>query len=118
MAGQEAHVYKYADRSTLFFECQISITIKEPNSQCARPQCSDPTGFNAVEVGKNGDINAPVAVASTAAVPANAARPAAGARLSRPALSQLRLLKKREAGFDNTLDVRAELSALDISNHV
>uniref|UniRef100_A0A914RZS3 ZP domain-containing protein n=1 Tax=Parascaris equorum TaxID=6256 RepID=A0A914RZS3_PAREQ len=31
MAGQEAHVYKYADRSQLFYQCQIRITIKEPN---------------------------------------------------------------------------------------
>jgi hypothetical protein len=29
----------------------------------------------------------------------------------------LRLLK-REAGYENTLDVRAELSAMDISEHV
>ncbi|KAI1720062.1 zona pellucida-like domain-containing protein [Ditylenchus destructor] len=64
MAGQEAHVYKYADRSQLFYQCQISITIKEPNSESP---------------------------------------------------AQLRLLKKREANFENTLDVRAELSALDIS---
>ncbi|KAI1720061.1 zona pellucida-like domain-containing protein [Ditylenchus destructor] len=63
MAGQEAHVYKYADRSQLFYQCQISITIKEPNSESP---------------------------------------------------AQLRLLKKREANFENTLDVRAELSALDI----
>ncbi|CAJ0586831.1 unnamed protein product, partial [Mesorhabditis spiculigera] len=47
MAGQEAHVYKYADRSQLFYQCQISITIKEPNSECPRPQCPEPTGFNA-----------------------------------------------------------------------
>ncbi|KAE9549387.1 hypothetical protein FO519_007395 [Halicephalobus sp. NKZ332] len=69
MAGQEAHVYKYADRSQLFYQCQISITIKEPNSECPRPQCAEPQGFGAQKI----------------------------------------------AGFDNTLDVRAELSALDIS---
>lgn len=43
MAGQEAHVFKYADRAQLFFQCQIAITIKEPNSQCAHPQCPDLT---------------------------------------------------------------------------
>ncbi|CAD5211528.1 unnamed protein product [Bursaphelenchus okinawaensis] len=95
MAGQEAHVYKYADRSQLFYQCQISITIKEPNSECARPKCSEPTGFNAQKLGGAG------------------AAPAAPAAAGAPA--QLRLLK-REAGFDNTLDVRTELSALDISD--
>uniref|UniRef100_A0AAF5PYZ1 ZP domain-containing protein n=3 Tax=Wuchereria bancrofti TaxID=6293 RepID=A0AAF5PYZ1_WUCBA len=49
MAGQEAHVYKYADRSELFYQCQISITIKEPNSECPRPQCSEPEGFGATQ---------------------------------------------------------------------
>ncbi|KAK6037774.1 zona pellucida-like domain protein, partial [Cooperia oncophora] len=50
MAGQEAHVYKYADRSQLFYQCQISITIKEPNTECPRPQCPEPQGFGATKV--------------------------------------------------------------------
>ncbi|VDM36712.1 unnamed protein product [Toxocara canis] len=96
MAGQEAHVYKYADRSQLFYQCQISITIKEPNSECPRPQCTEPAGFGAVKVGAGG----------VAASPAKPAEPA-----------QIRLLKKREADFDdNTLDVRTDISALDISD--
>lgn len=33
MAGKEAHVYKYADRQSLFFDCQITVTIKEPNQE-------------------------------------------------------------------------------------
>uniref|UniRef100_A0A915ARV6 ZP domain-containing protein n=2 Tax=Parascaris univalens TaxID=6257 RepID=A0A915ARV6_PARUN len=87
MAGQEAHVYKYADRSQLFYQCQISITIKEPNSECARPQCSEPQGFGAVR----------------SAVPKGAAA--------------LRVLKKRAADFNaNTLDVRTDISTLDIIN--
>ncbi|KAK6029228.1 zona pellucida-like domain protein [Ostertagia ostertagi] len=49
MAGQEAHVYKYADRSQLFYQCQISISIKEPNAECARPQCAEPKAFGAVK---------------------------------------------------------------------
>uniref|UniRef100_A0A915ERN2 ZP domain-containing protein n=1 Tax=Ditylenchus dipsaci TaxID=166011 RepID=A0A915ERN2_9BILA len=103
MAGQEAHVYKYADRSQLFYQCQISITIKEPNSECARPQCAEPTGFNAVKVGAGGAAAAPAAAAPAGRRPALA--------------SQLRLLKKREANFDaNTLDVRTEFNALDISD--
>jgi hypothetical protein len=44
MAGQEAHVFKYADRPQLFFQCQITITVKEPNGECERPQCSEPEG--------------------------------------------------------------------------
>ncbi|VDD90215.1 unnamed protein product, partial [Enterobius vermicularis] len=31
--GREAHVYKYADRQDMFFDCQITLTIKEPNQQ-------------------------------------------------------------------------------------
>ncbi|VDM93084.1 unnamed protein product [Litomosoides sigmodontis] len=89
MAGQEAHVYKYADRSQLFYQCQISITIKEPNSECARPQCSEPQGFGAVKTG--GAATKPVAAA------------------------QLRLLRKRSAEPENIVDVRTEISALEIS---
>jgi hypothetical protein len=125
MAGQEAHVYKYADRSQLFYQCQISITIKEPNSECARPKCAEPTGFNAVKVGAGGAAAAAPAAAAAApapaaAAPAPAARPAprpaaAPAAARRPAaIAQLRLLKKREAGYENTLDVRTEFNALDI----
>ncbi|VDN55478.1 unnamed protein product [Dracunculus medinensis] len=47
MAGQEAHVYKYADRPQLFYQCQIAISIKEPNGECPRPQCTEPQGFGA-----------------------------------------------------------------------
>ncbi|CAD5211532.1 unnamed protein product [Bursaphelenchus okinawaensis] len=96
MAGQEAHVYKYADRSQLFYQCQISITIKEPNSECARPQCSEPQGFGAQKLGGGAG-----------------AAPAAPAAAGAPA--QLRLLKKRSVEYENTLDVRTELSALEIS---
>lgn len=91
MAGQEAHVYKYADRSQLFYQCQISITIKEPNSECARPTCSEPQGFGAIK-SQGGP----------------AAKPAAAAKL--------RLLKKRSADFGNTMDVRTDISTLEISD--
>lgn len=33
MVGKEAHVYKYADRQSMFFDCQIMLTIKEPNQE-------------------------------------------------------------------------------------
>lgn len=84
MAGQEAHVYKYADRSQLFYQCQITITVKEPNSECPRPQCSEPQGFGA----------------------------------TRTQTVQRLLRKRRDTNLQydpsNTLDVRTEMSALDI----
>ncbi|VBB32507.1 unnamed protein product [Acanthocheilonema viteae] len=49
MAGQEAHVYKYADRTEVFYQCQITITIKEPNGECVRPECPEPQGFGATK---------------------------------------------------------------------
>lgn len=91
MAGQEAHIYKYADRSQLFYQCQITITIKEPNSECERPKCTEPQGFGAVK---------------------------AGGGSQRIATALPRLLKKRSADYDNTMDVRTDISALDISNQV
>lgn len=91
MAGQEAHVYKYADRSQLFYQCQISITIKEPNSECPRPQCSEPAGFGANKL--------------------SSSAPSAGAP------NALRLLKKRQSDYENVVDVRADLSALDITEN-
>uniref|UniRef100_A0A915CSN5 ZP domain-containing protein n=1 Tax=Ditylenchus dipsaci TaxID=166011 RepID=A0A915CSN5_9BILA len=110
MAGQEAHVYKYADRSQLFYQCQISITIKEPNSECARPQCAEPTGFNAVKVGAGGAAAAPAPAAAAALLP-SCCWPTSSCR--RPTQTA----QKREANFDaNTLDVRTEFNALDISD--
>lgn len=43
MVGKEAHVYKYADKQSMFFDCQITLTIKEPDQQyCDVPSCPDP----------------------------------------------------------------------------
>lgn len=33
MAGREAHVYKYADRDNMYFDCQITLRIKEPGAE-------------------------------------------------------------------------------------
>lgn len=91
MAGQEAHIYKYADRPQLFYQCQIAISIKEPNGECPRPQCTEPQGFGARKL-----QTTPIA---------------------RHAL--FRVLKKRNIIDEaNTLDVRTDISALEISDEV
>ncbi|MCP9261628.1 hypothetical protein DINM_004973 [Dirofilaria immitis] len=95
MAGQEAHVYKYADRSQLFYQCQITITIKEPNGACERPICSEPEGFGAIQHDFRTNRAAEIKSEITSA-------------------SRLRLLKKRAADYDTTVDVRTDINALDI----
>jgi hypothetical protein len=44
MASKELHDFKNADRPAQYINCQITITVKEPNGQCARPECSEPGG--------------------------------------------------------------------------
>ncbi|VDK80879.1 unnamed protein product [Onchocerca ochengi] len=40
-AGQESHVFKFADRSALYFNCQLELTTKDYSRGCAneRPIC-------------------------------------------------------------------------------
>lgn len=90
MAGQETHIYKYADRSQLFYQCQITITIKEPDSECPRPTCSEPEGFGALKSGQIQEMK----------------------------FDQAKLLRKRAIGDGNTLDVRTEVSTLEITDQV
>ncbi|GMS84282.1 hypothetical protein PENTCL1PPCAC_6457, partial [Pristionchus entomophagus] len=42
VAGQISHVFKYADKEELFYECHISISIKEVAAECPRPVCNAP----------------------------------------------------------------------------
>lgn len=35
-------MFKYADRTALYFQCQIAINIKEPKAECQRPKCPSP----------------------------------------------------------------------------
>ncbi|GMS82246.1 hypothetical protein PENTCL1PPCAC_4421, partial [Pristionchus entomophagus] len=51
-----AHVYKYADRNQLFYQCQISISVKEPNAECARPQCPEARNFGAKKVAEDAAV--------------------------------------------------------------
>jgi hypothetical protein len=110
MAGQEAHVYKYADRSQLFFECQIAITIKEPNAQCVRPQCSEPSGKGAGSGSSSGGASS-----SAARRPASSA---AGRRPTPRPQQRRRLRRATDDDSTNTLDVRVEMNTLDIDDEV
>ncbi|KAK6736637.1 hypothetical protein RB195_019375 [Necator americanus] len=119
MAGQEAHVYKYADRSQLFYQCQISISIKDPGSECPRPQCAEPTGFGAVKQGGATPTGTAASAGGTAGSAPGAApgAPAAAAPATAAAgPAQLRLLRKREASNEAVLDVRAEINAIEITD--
>ncbi|KAE9553271.1 hypothetical protein FO519_003529 [Halicephalobus sp. NKZ332] len=104
MAGQEAHVYKYADRSQLFYQCQITITIKEPGEECSRPQCEEPSGTIAA-AGTFSNNSRPNGVSqdSTQRTP--------------PRLRLLKRLRRQDSWKENaagTMDVRTELNALDL----
>ncbi|GMT13490.1 hypothetical protein PFISCL1PPCAC_4787, partial [Pristionchus fissidentatus] len=98
-AGQTTMVYKYADRSQLFYQCQVSIVIKEPKEECPRPQCAEPIGFGA----KQEQI-------------AKKAR-----ELAAPASRRV-LRRKRDSNttaafidYEHTMDVRYELTAIEIA---
>ncbi|KAI6187594.1 Cuticlin-1 [Aphelenchoides besseyi] len=57
MVGKEAHVYKYADRQSMFFDCQISLTIKEPGQEfCDVPNCPDPPRRRRSENSMSGEL--------------------------------------------------------------
>ncbi|CAG9536252.1 unnamed protein product [Cercopithifilaria johnstoni] len=96
IAGQEAHVYKFADRPQLFYQCQITITVKEPHEECVRPKCPEPEGFGAIK--ESSRSNREIETLSVT-----------------PTVLQMRLLKKRAADYDDaTVDVRTDINTLDI----
>ena len=47
MGGVETHVFKYADRAELYFQCQVSLFVKEPSAACPRPNCPEPASRGA-----------------------------------------------------------------------
>jgi cobalamin biosynthesis Mg chelatase CobN len=73
MAVKDVHVFKYADRPVLQFQCQITILVKDPGQPCGRPQCAEPSGQGDGSGGSAG--------------PAPAPKPAKGGEASKPAAS-------------------------------
>ncbi|CAJ0948104.1 unnamed protein product, partial [Mesorhabditis belari] len=113
-AGQEAHIYKFADRPDLFYQCQIAITIKEPNAECLRPECPEPAGFNTVRLTGEIPPGNPNPSAGAEAEAENAGNTEVEAPSARGRGG--RRFRRGTAEFDrsNTLDVRTEMSALNI----
>jgi hypothetical protein len=103
MAGVEAHVFKYADRADLYFQCQINILVKEPNEDCPRPVCGSPAGRGA---GGANPAPGPARQQSDHAWPLS------------PGSPYLQSRKKRDtaANLAGTVDVLSHMSALDIQD--
>uniref|UniRef100_A0A0N5ARK5 ZP domain-containing protein n=1 Tax=Syphacia muris TaxID=451379 RepID=A0A0N5ARK5_9BILA len=120
VAGQEAHIYKYADRSQLFYQCQITITIKEPNTECPRPKCpetsSRPGELAAVVTNPNAAVYKVQGYSDQSQPgPVNAVTKKPLTPPAQLALSRfVREVDWRNASAIGTMDVRTEISALDI----
>lgn len=71
LAGQEAHVYKYADRESLYYQCQISIQVKE-SGDCVRPKCPDLLSSSPVTIfNKTRQEQVPASVQDGVSLPVN-----------------------------------------------
>uniref|UniRef100_A0AC35U442 ZP domain-containing protein n=1 Tax=Rhabditophanes sp. KR3021 TaxID=114890 RepID=A0AC35U442_9BILA len=95
-AGQETHVYKYADRTQMFYQCQISITIKDTGKQCPRPKCVEPNGFGATKTSNDPIMS-----------------DASNSSIFDEIQPELKAVKKRNTEMNNTLDVRTEITAFE-----
>ncbi|XGW31736.1 hypothetical protein V3C99_010138 [Haemonchus contortus] len=142
VAGQEAHVYKYADRDSLFYQCQISIQVKE-TTECHRPACPDLLSSSSKRVFSNyrqGPSYTSIPVSGSYALttanpyeappsshedgypsepPLQVFSPGPIYKVEPSAVVDTRLLRRRRSKsfFSDrpfTLDVRAEMKALDI----
>lgn len=138
LAGQEAHVYKYADRESLYYQCQISIQVKE-SGDCVRPKCPDLLSSSPVTIfNKTRQEQVPASVQDGVSLPVNRFRSSMEhynresprrhpRRRTKETVSNLsnlstdiasRLLQtrrgKRFALDDSlTVDVRAEMTAME-----
>lgn len=95
-----------------FFEHSIAPKSKVRPSRASLEKCREVfqcRSFNTVHANISQNLIEAIQSGSISGAPATIAT-------SAPA--QLRLLKKRAAGFENTLDVRTELSAIDIHEKV
>jgi len=56
MAGTEANVFKFADKSQVYFQCQVRLSLKHEheNEMCPRPQCGL---YRYLRFHRNVDIN-------------------------------------------------------------
>uniref|UniRef100_A0A0K0FQM5 ZP domain-containing protein n=1 Tax=Strongyloides venezuelensis TaxID=75913 RepID=A0A0K0FQM5_STRVS len=101
VAGQLSNVYKYADRPQMYYQCQISVYIKELYQACPKPNC-----FENIEYTANiGDI-----------IPDEEENIFNTTVFSDPDQELSKMLRKRSLkDGDNTLDVRTELTAVDMT---
>ena len=106
-AGVEAHVFKYADRADLYFQCQVTILVKEPNQECPRPECASPPGRGA------GNANPRAIPAPSSAQHPYPLEP--GSPYLPPARGKREVDELRQGG---TLDVGAHLATLDLDDRL
>jgi hypothetical protein len=104
-AGVEAHVFKYADRADLYFQCQITILVKEPGAECPRPACPRPAGRGA------GQANPSLIPSPDRPQHPYPLEP--GSPYLPPARGKRSVSDLRETG---TLDVGTQLSALELDD--
>uniref|UniRef100_A0A914RJN7 ZP domain-containing protein n=1 Tax=Parascaris equorum TaxID=6256 RepID=A0A914RJN7_PAREQ len=89
--GQQVyHKWTCDSETTDTFCAVITITIKEPGSECPKPTCSEPEGFGALKSGQIEEIK----------------------------FDRARLIRKRAIDDENTLDVRTEINTLEIIDQV
>uniref|UniRef100_A0A0K0ESI9 ZP domain-containing protein n=1 Tax=Strongyloides stercoralis TaxID=6248 RepID=A0A0K0ESI9_STRER len=103
VGGQLSSVYKYADRPQMYYQCQISINIKELYQSCPRPNCTDDNNYISQIVDivpKEDDENI-----------------FNGTIFSDPEIEVSKMFRKRSLinNNNNILDVRTELTTVDIT---
>lgn len=95
LAGQTAVVYKFADRESIFFKCEIMVTQKQEGQQCPRPLCTNKSGSNTAHF-ENAPANSSTSVT-----------------FDRRALALRRALRRRIRD-SLSMDVLTELDVLEV----